>query len=107
MKRVQKFTILGFALIVIGLIFWPVVRVHHLEDSFGGVQENETKDLVLKRMGTPWKDEACGKYIGGQPAGCAEELTYAHPYAPYVPEYWIIDLNSGHRVINHVHLISP
>jgi hypothetical protein len=107
MKRIQMFTILGLVFTVISLIAWPVIRVHHLEDSFSNVQENDTKDLVLKRMGNPWKDEECGKYIGGQPTGCTEELTYAHPYAPYVPEYWIIDLNSDHRVINHVRLISP
>jgi hypothetical protein len=107
LKRNLVLIVIGLILIVLVLILWPVVMVRHLEGSFDEVQENDTKDLVLKRMGHPWKDEGCGKYLGGQAAGCAEEFIYAHPYAPYVPEYWVIDLNSSQRVMNHAHLISP
>jgi hypothetical protein len=78
-----------------------------LENAFGKVKENDTRDLVRKYMGAPWKDEGCGEYLGGQPAGCVEEYIYAHPYAPYVPEYWVISFNSNHQVINIVHMISP
>jgi hypothetical protein len=58
-------------------------------------------------MGAPWKDEKCGDYLGGQPAGCVVDFIYAHPYAPYAPQYWVIDFDSQQRVINKVHLVSP
>jgi hypothetical protein len=58
-------------------------------------------------MGKPWKDESCGEYLGGNFSGCVEEFVYAHPYAPLVPEYWVVDFNSNHRVIDSQHLISP
>ena len=67
----------------------------------------DTKDLVLKRMGAPWKDEDCGKYLGGRPPGCVEEFIYAHPYAPFVPEYWDISFDSNKHTISNVHLVSP
>jgi hypothetical protein len=94
-------------LAVIVLFLWPVLRCRQLRSSFGRVEENDSKDLVLRKMGNPWKDEECGKYLAGETVSCVEEFTYAHPYAPYVPEYWVVDFNSSHQVINRVHLISP
>ena len=95
------------AVCALALIVWPIVRVNRLENSFSRVKDNDAKSLVLERMGTPWKDQGCGQYFGGQPPGCAEESIYAHPFAPYVPEYWVVDFNSSNRVINSVHLVSP
>jgi hypothetical protein len=107
MKRILALTFLGLVLIFSALILWPVLRVRQLSKAFSGVKENDARELVLKRMGTPWKDEECGKYVGGYPAGCIEKFVYAHPYAPYAPEYWVIYFNSTHRVISDVHLVSP
>jgi len=58
-------------------------------------------------MGDPWKDEKCGAYLGDKSPGCVDEFIYAHPYAPYAPEYWVIDFDSTGRVIGTVHLVSP
>jgi hypothetical protein len=58
-------------------------------------------------MGDPWKDEKCGAYLGGKPPGCVEEFIYENPYAPYAPEYWVIDFDSNSHVISNVHLVSP
>ena len=107
MKGILALTILGLGLIISALILWPVLRVRQIGSAFSGVKENDPKELVLKRMGKPWKDEECGQYLGGFPAGCAEEFVYAHPYAPFIPEYWVISFNSNHRVIRNVHLVSP
>jgi hypothetical protein len=107
MKQIRKFAVAGLVLISLGLILYPVIRVHLLESSFSKVKENDSRDYVLKQMGIPWKDEECGVYLGGKPSGCVEEFYYAHPYAPYVPEYWVIDFNSSQRVIQSTHLVSP
>jgi hypothetical protein len=97
----------GSTVFAMALIIWPFLRVNRLEDSLSRVKDNDAKNVVLDRMGAPWKDEGCGQYLAGQPSGCAEEFIYAHPFAPYVPEYWVVDFNSDHRVINSVHLVSP
>lgn len=107
MKRILVITILGLVLIVSALILWPVLRVRQLGQAFSEIKENDSRELVLKRMGNPWKNEECGKYLAGHPPGCVEEFVYAHPYAPYFPEYWVIYFNSSHRVINDAHLVSP
>lgn len=107
MKRTLAFTIPGLVLILSALILWPVLRVRQISNAFSGVKENDPRELVLMRMGNPWKDEECGKYLGGDRAGCTEEFVYAHPYAPYAPEYWVIYFNSSRRVISNVHFVSP
>jgi hypothetical protein len=101
------FAILGFLALVGTLVLWPVLRTRHLSAFFSGIKENDEREIVLQRMGSPWKREECGKYLGGYLPSCTEELIYAHPYAPYVPEYWVVDFNSSHRVISTAHLISP
>lgn len=99
--------VLSFVLIVGALILWPVLRVRQLNNAFSAVKENDARELVLKQMGQPWKVEECGKYFGDSPPNCVEEFVYAHPYAPYVPQYWVIYFNSGHQVISDAHLDSP
>jgi hypothetical protein len=107
MKRAVIGAVLGFVLIMVAAIAWPIIRVRQLEKSFSEVIIGDTKDLVLKRMGTPWKDEECGKYQGGITTGCVEEFVYAHPYAPYAPEYWDIEFDSNNQVISNIQLTSP
>ncbi len=63
--------------------------------------------MVLRQMGKPWKDEACGEYLGGKSADCSEEFIYANPYAPYLPEYWIVYFNANQRVTGTYYTTSP
>jgi hypothetical protein len=107
MKRSLSLVTLGFLFLVVVAIVWPIVRVHQLEKSFGEVKIGDTKSRVRKRMGAPWKDEECGKYLGGRPVGCVTEFIYAHPYAPYAPEYWEISFDSNNQTISNIHLVSP
>lgn len=107
MKRVLLLSTGLATLAVAGLTLWPVFRVHFLDSSFGKVKTGDTRAAVESRMGRPWKDEECGSYLGGKASGCVEEFVYAHPYAPYAPEYWVIDFDASRTVINSVHLVSP
>jgi hypothetical protein len=70
------------------------------------VRPGEAKADVLKQMGNPWKDEECG-FLGGSSKKCTEEFVYAHPYAPLLPEYWVISFDQNRRVIDHVYSTSP
>ncbi|HKN21387.1 MAG TPA: hypothetical protein VJX73_08220 [Terracidiphilus sp.] len=107
MKLKQMLIILGIVLVVFAPFLLRTLRVHQLENSFSKVKENDARDLVLRRMGAPWKDEDCGVYLGGSPPGCVEEFIYADPFAPYFPGYWVVSFNSSHKVIQLVHPLSP
>jgi hypothetical protein len=97
---------LGILIIVLIVIFWPFVRVHQIEAAFRKVSRNDTRSDVLNQMGNPWNDGKCG-FIGGPSADCVEEFIYAHPYAPLLPEYWVISFNRDRRVIDSVYSTSP
>jgi len=107
MRRGVATTVFFIAAIALIPSLWPILRVHILENSFSKLKINDSRDAVVRMMGHPWKQEDCGKWLGGTGAGCTEEFVYAHPYAPYIPEYWIISFNSDHKVINVYHAVSP
>lgn len=86
---------------------WPVLRTRRIERAVAQVRAGDERRSVLEKAGAPWRDEACGTLSAGKPEGCINELVYAHPYAPYVPEYWIVYLDSGQHVLSQSHLISP
>ena len=92
----------AIAALVIGLIVWPVVRLHHFKQQFEFVHVGDDEGTVIRTMGRPWKVTACGEYSGSKPEGCSEEFVYAHPYARWVPRYWVVDFDGEKRVISSV-----
>ena len=86
---------------------WPDWRVCRIERSLEQVRVGDDSAEVHRLLGRPWKDEACGAIFGGQPVGCVQEFVYAHPYAPYAPEYWIVYLDANRKVLDKAHLVSP
>jgi hypothetical protein len=109
MRQRRAIAVLIPTLTIAALVFWPSIRTSHLRRSFATVKSGDTRELVLKKMGSPWKDEKCGEYPGGVgvPVGCAEEFIYANPYAPALPEYWLIGFDTDHRVMDTVYSTSP
>src|ERR1700722_4757081 len=95
------------AAVVAVSILWPLFRYRRIEKSFQQVADGTSRDNVLSLMGHPWKDERCGEYLGGSAPNCVEEFVFANPLAPLVPEYWVLQFDSEHRVISHEHLQSP
>lgn len=107
MRRNPLYFAFGLSLLITTLILWPIYRVNRLQKQSAQIKQNASKEAVLKTMGVPWKDEPCGAYLGGISSGCVEEFIYAHPYAPYLPQYWVIQFNSNHNVITSYPLLSP
>src|ERR1700722_12258282 len=104
----MKVTLLmAFAVALILAILVPALRVRHYEFEFDAISDGSTREFVLAKMGRPWKQEKCGEYLGGVAPGCVQEFIYAHPYAPYSPEYWVVQFDANKKVVSHVHLISP
>lgn len=88
-------------------IIVPILKVRFYDKEFATISDGSSQDAVLARMGRPWKREPCGEYIGGVAPGCTQEFIYAHPYAPYMPQYWVIQFDKDKRVVSHVNQISP
>jgi hypothetical protein len=93
--------------LVCALILSPILRVRFLESAFNKLKVNDSRESVLKRVGRPWREDGCGVFLGGKPPGCAEEFVYANPFAPYVPEYWIVSFDMNGRVIDLYYTTSP
>jgi hypothetical protein len=63
---------------------------------------------VVRNLGSPDEVEPCGTLYGGPPnAACAKELRYSHTFAPWIPHYWIIELDKDDRVVDKQELDSP
>lgn len=107
MKRHRWVVLVSSALICAAFVIWPELRTKSLQRSFVAIRPGDTRQVVVQRMGSPWKDEGCGKFLGQQTADCVEELVYAHPYAPALPEYWLIQFGADRRVIEKYHTTSP
>jgi hypothetical protein len=93
--------------LVCALIFGPILRVHFLERAFNKLKVDDSRESVLKTMGRPWRDDRCGDFLGGKSPGCVEEFVYANPFAPYVPEYWIVSFDMNRKAISFYYTTSP
>jgi hypothetical protein len=93
--------------LVCALVFSPVLRVRFLNRAFNKLKVNDSCKSVLKTTGRPWRDDGCGDFLGGKSPGCVEEFVYANPFAPYVPEYWIVSFDMNKRVIDFYYTTSP
>jgi hypothetical protein len=89
------------------LAVWPFYKYRKIERSFERLAEGQSREVVVRQMGKPWKDEKCGEYLGGSLPECVEEFVFANPFAPLVPEYWVLQFDSSRKLISHEHLQSP
>ena len=94
-------------LVLLSAWIWPQIRTRKIQHAVSQVRVADEQQRVIEAAGKPWRTEACGSLSGGQPIGCTKELVYAHPYAPYVPEYWVVYVDSERHVLSKTHLISP
>jgi hypothetical protein len=80
---------------------------HIVERDFPQVQLGQSSDSVIRLLGRPnYHSGACLQDLDSSP-DCVTELVYSYPFAPYIPEYYVVDFSSENRVISANHLISP
>jgi hypothetical protein len=59
-------------------------------------------------LGQPsWRGECGAGFPYGYGEDCVAELGYRSAFAPIVPRYWVVELDSGERVIRAVEIVSP
>ncbi len=107
--KVRVVTILGLCLLLV-LATKTVIafaRYKKAERSFASVQIGDSRTSVMGRMGKPnYHEGKCG-VIHFPDKNCAVEYVYSHPFAPLVPEYYIIAFSPEDRVIEADEWDSP
>ena len=83
------------------LTFGTLVRSRSLDKSFAKIRPGDSKQRVAALRGEPRSVRPCGPVL--DVPGCAQEMVYAHPFAPMVPEYWLVALGPDGRVLQTAH----
>jgi|SRR5689334_22012410 len=82
-------------------------RYKRAERSSASVQIGDSRTSVIERMGKPnYHAGKCG-VIHFPDKNCAVEYVYSHPFAPLVPEYYIVSFSSDDHVIEASPWSSP
>lgn len=107
--KVRVALILSLCLLLILATKTVIAFAHYkkAERSFAAVQIGDSRDSVVGRMGKPnYHEGKCG-VIHFPDKNCAVEYVYSHPFAPLVPEYYIVSFSSEDRVIEADEWDSP
>jgi len=111
MKRTLALTLACVVLVGILWLAWALLRDHRLSSNFHKVQNGMPEREVIRLMGKPTRIENCGKFWAPVPKselqGCVEELFYASPFAPALPQYYVIRLGADQRVVEVAPYSSP
>ena len=109
MRKSVIFSLLcGFLLSIAGLrIAISFVRFSKVEREFASVQIGQSRQEIVSRFGKPrYYSGRCG-VIADPLKACSLEYVYGHPFAPLIPEYYIVSFSSDERVIHADRYSSP
>ena len=101
-------TIFTSVVLAIGLrVGYQFGRFSRVERTFGSVKVGHGRKSVIDSLGTPnYYAGKCG-VIHNPREDCALEYVYAHPFAPLLPDYYIISFSADDRVIQADRWVSP
>lgn len=85
-----------------GITLWTLMHSRSVEHAFVRVQLGDEEAAVARAMGKPAHLQPCEPRLQQSPR-CATEMLYKHPFAPVVPEFWILSLDEDHRVVAKIH----
>jgi hypothetical protein len=78
-----------------------------VERGFESIQVGQSRLTVVGKLGRPnYHSGPCG-VIAVPLKACALEYVYGHPFAPIVPDYYIVSFSSGEQVIEADRWSSP
>jgi hypothetical protein len=94
-------------LVLAAMMVRAFVHYSKAERYFASVQIGDSRSSVIARMGKPnYHAGRCG-VIHFPDKECALEYVYSHPFAPFVPEYYIVSFSRDDRVIEADEWDSP
>ena len=78
-----------------------------VEQEFSSINPGDRLEMVNARLGKP--NYHLGKCGVIQPPAqtCALEYVYSHPFAPIIPDYYVVTFSNDHRVIEANRWSSP
>jgi hypothetical protein len=92
------------SIILAGAIWlvWAILRDRQLYAHFDGVKAGASEADVLRELGRPKRVERCGEFWAPFPKqeleGCKKEYFYASPFAPLLPQYYVVWFDADDRV---------
>ena len=94
-------------LLIAARITFSYRRFHRVQRSFSSVAIGDSQTSVVEKLGKPnYHEGFCGALY--QPhKDCTLEYVYSHPFAPMVPDYYVVSFSSDHRVIESERWTSP
>jgi hypothetical protein len=100
--------ILAVVVLAIGLrVGYQFVRFSRVERAFGSINQGQGRASVIEILGMPnYYSGKCG-VIHNPRMDCALEYVYSHPFAPLLPDYYIISFSADDRVIEADRWVSP
>jgi hypothetical protein len=82
-------------------------RFSKVKREFAAFQNGGSRASVIARIGKPnYYEGRCG-VIHFPDKTCATEYVYSHPFAPLVPEYYIVSFSADDRIIEADRWDSP
>lgn len=107
LKRLPLITF-GSLLVLLGArTAYTFHRWHGVLRDFEKIQSGQTTATVQSMLGAPnYHSGRCLQDLRISDK-CSSELVYSHPFAPFAPEYVVVDFDANGKVIAAGHLISP
>jgi hypothetical protein len=111
MKRFSYLIIGGIASAVSVWFVWAILRDKQLQKGFDEIAAEATEQEVVKYLGHPKRVEKCGEFFGPlekkEMEGCAREFFYASPFAPVLPQYYVVRFDANNHVKGKTPYTSP
>lgn len=86
---------------------YAFVRFSKVERQFSTIQTGDSRASVITKLEKPnYYSGGCG-VIHTPLKSCAIEYVYSHPFAPLIPEYYIVSFSSDEHVIEADKWDSP
>ena len=93
-------------LVLLGRTALAFARFGKVESGFPLIQDGESRASVVARLGRPnYYEGKCGT-LSAPYKDCSYEYIYSHPFAPWVPEYYVVAF-ADDSVIHTAVLSSP
>jgi hypothetical protein len=108
--RIKRFVVIASLSVLTACTakgMYSFAKFHAVERDFAQVKLGQPSGSVIQLLGRPnYHSGACLEDLKlGQ--DCVNEFVYSHPFAPLVPEYYVVDFSADRKVIGADHLISP
>lgn len=106
MRHKAAVLLLVFVGLIALFIAWGFRRNSRIAVAFVGVTVGASDSDVIRLLGKPSWIEPCGRSFGRTKPNCTEYI-YRNTFAPLIPEYYSVSLDSGRHVIDKYLYSSP